>query len=361
MQPHLNRWRIAVHGLEIPRFADLHDAVSFFGAVQSQNTGPATWAMAQRIADVTAAGIAASLDRGLVIRTHVLRPTWHYVAAEDLRAWLALTGPRVRVQVGPQLRSLNLDSDVLERCQRVIATVLQGRSLTRAAVGEALANAGVDTDSLRLAAIVMHAELTGLVCSGAGAKQPTYALVDERIPSKRALDPDEALAELTLRYFTSHGPATLNDFRWWSSLKVGDIRQALAAVRDRLDEFEWDGRTYWAGEPAPSEVIQPPLVNLIEIYDEYLVGYQESRDVADPAGREATLGYVRGLPLAMILVDGEIAGRWRARRSGSKIDLEVHLLRRLGGDEMRELRRVADRYATFHGSTLRDIRAVDYT
>ncbi len=351
---------MAVHGLDAPRFADFHDAVSWFGAVQSQNIGPATWAMAQRIADATATDIAASLDRGLVVRTHVLRPTWHYVAAEDLRSWLALTGPRVLIQAGSQMRNVNLDNDELERCHRVIATVLQGRSLSRAAIGEELANVGIDTDSLRLAHIVMHAELTGLVCSGVGAKQPTYALLDERLPAQPQPDPDEALAELTLRYFTGHGPATVNDFRWWSGLKVTDIRRGIAMMSDQLHQIENDGRTYWAGEPIPSQPMRSPRVNLVEIYDEYLVGYQESRDISDPTGRESTLGYVRGLPLGMILVDGEVAGRWRVRRGGSEIDIEAHLLRSLAVAETRELRQVATRYAAFHGRTLRDVQAITH-
>ncbi len=358
MQSHLNRWRMAVHGLDKPRFDDFHEAVSFFGAVQCQNIGPAIWGMAQRVTAATAADLAVSLHNGRVVRTHVLRPTWHYVAAEDLRAWLALTGPRVLVQAGSQMRSLKLDSDELVRCHRVIAAALAGRALSRPQIGEALTAGGIDNGGVRLAAIVMHAELTGLVCSAGGPKQPNYALIDERIPMQPATDRDEALADLTVRYFTSHGPATVNDFRWWSSLTITDIKRALAMLGDDLQQFERDGRTYWAGEPAPTQALRSTIVNIVGIYDEYLVGYRESRDVSYPDGGDETPGYVRGLPLGVLLVDGAAIGRWRVRRSGSTIDLETHLVRALTGDEARELREVATGYAAFHGWSLRDIETV---
>jgi hypothetical protein len=360
MQLQLNRWRMVVHGLEAPRFADLHDAVSFFGAVQAQNVGPATWGLAQRITNASITGIATALAEGRVIRTHVLRPTWHYVAAEDLRSWLALTGPRVLAQAASQMRNLELDGKELERCHRVIAAALEHRTLSRLEIGEELADAGIEIDSMRLTYIVMHAELTGLVCSGSGAKQPSYALLDERLPAQSPPDLEQALRELTVRYFTGHGPATVNDFRWWSSLQVSDIKRALAGAGDGLHQFERDGRTYWTGEPGPFPPRRSPTVNLIEVFDEYLVGYRESRDVADPAGHETTARGVRGLPFGMVLVNGEAAGRWRVGRSGSQVDVELYPYRPLEANETAELERVATRYAAFRGWTLRDVRVRNY-
>src|SRR6185503_4235399 len=215
----------------------LQDVVSWLGAVQAQVYGDAKWALGLRMRRSTDARIEAAFSEGSILRTHVMRPTWHFVAPADIRWMLALTAPRVRAAMASYSRKLELDATVLRRSQRAMVRALRGgRQLTRQELRSVLARAGVRADGVqRLAHIVMQAELDAVICSGARrGNQFTYALLDERVPMVRARSRDDSLAELARRYFTSHGPAQLHDFAWWSGLSVGDACAGLATVEREL-------------------------------------------------------------------------------------------------------------------------------
>ena len=209
------------------------DVVRWFGAVQAQDFNAAKWALALRMRKATDAVIEEAFNKGEILRTHVMRPTWHFVAPEDIRWLLQLTAPRVNLKAGPNYRKFELDAAVFKRSNKIFVKALRdGKHLTRPAL-KSMQNAdGIDvTDSVRLAHILLRAELDGVICSGPRiGKQFTYALLEERAPAARALNRDEALAEITQRYFRSHGPATLQDFVWWSGLTVEDAKRGIAQV-----------------------------------------------------------------------------------------------------------------------------------
>jgi len=198
--------------------------VEWLGAVQAQDFAAAKWALGLRLQGVTDDDIEQAFTDGAILRTHVMRPTWHFVSPADIRWLLALTAPHVRAASAYYNRKLELDDAVFRRTNAVLANALQGgKQLTRDELASALQQAGIATDGeQRVTYIMMRAELDGVICSGARrGKQFTYALLAERAQQARTLDRDEALAELTMRYFTSHGPATIQDFVWWSGLTVG--------------------------------------------------------------------------------------------------------------------------------------------
>ena len=222
------------------------------GAVQAQEYADTRWALALRMRRATAAGIEQAFDEGTILRTHVLRPTSHLVAPTDIRWMLALTGPCVSRRMAPYNRRLELDATVFRRNWNAIVRALRGGAqLTRQELKAVLQRADVRADGVqRLAHIVMQAELDAVICSGARrGNQHTYALLDERVPPSRTLSRDEALAELARRYFTSHGPAQLQDFMWWSGLAATDARAGLAMAGRRLKRDDVDGRTYWRSSP----------------------------------------------------------------------------------------------------------------
>jgi hypothetical protein len=342
--------RLRVQGLAQPRFHGLADAVGFFGAIQSQDIGPSEWAVAQRCVDGGSRDeIVRSLASGEVLRTHVLRPTWHWVAATDIRTWLRLTGSRVLVQHGSYMRKFGVDQAVLDRSHAAIESALRGgRSLPRSALDEALRQKGIDTSELRLVLIVMHAELTGLICSGPAAKQPTYALLDERVPPEPPSDRDDDLVRLTLRYFASHGPATERDFQWWSSLTLADIRRAIDLIRDDLSVVEVDSHTLWYVDMELPDA-SATTANLIHILDEYVVGYRESRSAADEAGFESQVTAVRELPQGVVLIDGQVVGRWSTSRRSRGVGPETVLYRDLEDAEEVALEAATQQHAQFWG------------
>jgi hypothetical protein len=294
--------------------ADPVAVVRHFGAMQAQEFALAKWSVGQRTATTPAttdAALQQAIDDGRIIRTHALRPTWHFVAADDL-AWIqALTGGRVNATVGHYYRGQGMDAEFFAKAQKVFRRVLRGGNyLTRKQLGDALAASGVDALGDRLAFVVIQSELDGLIASGPmQGKQYTYALVSERIPTQSTLDPDEALVELVRRYFTSHGPATVKDFAWWSSLTVTSIRRGLDLVGSALAREQVDGREYWFAPTDPPAPVKPSTVYILQLYDEFVVGYTESRHLGVAAGLSTTESNNR-LPNP-ILLGSQIVGSWR--------------------------------------------------
>lgn len=339
-------------GLAQKTRAEPEEIVRSLGAVQSQDYGPAKWSIGQRLQGSTDSALDDAVDSGRILRTHVLRPTWHLVLPEDIRWMLELTAPRVRQLSSYYLRQLELTPDAIDRGLEVINDALtSGDHLTRRELGVALAESGIETESMRLGYICSEAELAGLICNGARrGKQHTYALLEDRAPGARKLTHDEALAELTLRYFTSHGPSTVHDFRWWSSLKIADIRRGLEMVGSELRSIEGDdGRTYWSSAAAPRPRKPTAHVLLLQPYDEYLVGYTETKYVIDIDGRAREA--VSGAPAfnGVVVADTQVVGRWKRRLSRDSVLLQVALYRPLSSREGRSLDATVEDHGRFLG------------
>jgi hypothetical protein len=307
------------------------EVVGWLGAVQAQDYYGSQWAISQRMKLAAAAVIERAYSAGTILRTHVLRPTWHYVLPADIRAWLSLTAARVRMATRYYDRRLGIDEAELEKSHAVVTAALRGgKHATRAELSRAWEEAGVEAKGQRLGHLLMHAELDALICSGPRrGKQLTYALLDERAPKTKALTREAALAALTKRYFTSHGPALPQDFAWWSGLTITDARAGLAAVGGELEQLTVEGRTYWhAGSVKPPR-LSGPVVHMLPNYDEHLIAYKE-RSAAFDRERVETLG---SLLNHLITLDGRLIGGWR-RASGA---LEVTLRTRLNASENKAL------------------------
>jgi hypothetical protein len=341
-----------------PPFASAVEAVAALGAVQAQDYAGAKWGIGQRVRAVMDGDVEAVFDRGELLRTHVMRPTWHAVSPADIRWLQALTAPRVKAAMAYYDRRLALDARTLARAHDAMARALEGgRYRTRDELGQALARAGVAAAGQRLGHIMMHAELEALVCSGPRrGKQFTYALLDERAPAARKPARDEALAELVRRYFTSHGPAQLVDFAWWSGLTVADAKAGIAGVSPALKEVEVEGKRYWyAPGKAPSKP-DAPVLHLLPNYDELLVAYKDHGVSVDA---ELTRGIgPRDIVFAnhIIVLDGLVIGGWRRTEKTSKgksaITVTFRLLRRLARAEKAALDEALEGYRRFTGAAV---------
>ncbi len=238
------------------------DAIRWLTAVQAQDYGAAKWALAQRSGATTDVELDRLFDQGAILRTHVLRPTWHFVLPEDIGWLLALTGPRVRAGLVARYRRLELDEKVARRAEALFTAALAGGShLTRGELGEVLSAARISPDGQRLPHLIMRAELDSLIASGPRrGKQFTYALLEERVPKPRALDRDQAVAELTLRYFRSHGPAQVQDFMWWSGLRMADrsiTKPSKARITGSTPLPARLGRRLWSRTCCPTTTNTP--------------------------------------------------------------------------------------------------------
>ena len=348
--------RLANQQLTRTALATPAEMVRWLGAVQSQEYAGAKWSLGLRLRPTTDAAIDAAFNRGDILRTHVLRPTWHFVTPEDIRWLLALTSPRVHQVNGTMYRLLELDSETLARGSAAMTSALRGGGqLTRDELRDVLERDGIatrggpDRSGQRLAYLVMWAELEGLICSGPRrGKQFTYMLLDERASHASTLDHDAALAELARRYFRGHGPATAADFARWSSLTLTETRAGLEAVAAELQREVLDGQTYWFADEALPPRDPSPTAYLISIFDEYTIGYKDRGAIAGAAVGEILVGMGNALQNVIIL-DGQVAGTWRRVIKRGSLIIELNPLRSLTEDEEAAVVRAAGLYGEFLG------------
>lgn len=347
----ITSWRLRNQRLSGGRFTRPDDVVSWLGAVQAQEYADAKWALALRSRRTTDAAIEQALTKGAILRTHVLRPTWHFVAAADIRWMLALTGPRVSARMAPYNRHLELDAATFRRSERAIVRALRGGvHLTRQELKAVLQRAGVRADSVqRLAHLVMQAEIDAVICSGVRrGTHPTYALLDERVPPAPARSRDDALAELTRRYFTSHGPAQIADFVWWSGLTTGDARRGLQLIDGELDQAVVDGKRYWFRTAAGTRS-SDKAAYLLGLYDEYLIAYRDRSAALD---QSRWVRMVRDPFGAPIVVNGRVAGRWRRSVKTDRMAVTLTPFVPLGKSDIAAIDASAHAYAEFFGLAL---------
>ncbi len=340
--------RLLKQHLASPVFTNPADIVYHMGAIQAQDYTGAKWAIAQRLRGTTDALIEKAFTDGDIIRTHVMRPTWHFVHPKDIRWMLELTSARVQATASSYHKQLQLDHKVFSACEKAIAKALQGgKQLMRDEVAEALQQAGIATNEQRFIHIMMQMELIGLLCSGGRkGKQFTYALLGERVPSTKTIDRQDALALLTERYFTSHGPATLQDYVWWSGLTVTDAKAGLEMVKHKFLCEPIDGSNYWFTERSDAPQNKIPVAFLLPNYDEYIVSYKdrsatiESSDInkADPRGTIFN---------HTIIINGHICAIWKRTIGKNKVDMEVIPFKPLSKVNQAAITLSAKRYAKF--------------
>ena len=350
MNPRDIAWRrLANQRLIGPPWSSPLDVVRRLGAVQSQDHAGGKWAIGLRTSGVTDADAENALTAREIVRTHVLRPTWHFVAAEDIRWMLALTGPRVKRVMASYDVKLGLDEKLFARSAKTIARALEGRELTRQELRAALNRAGIETNTQRLAHIVMRAELDALICSGIRrGKQSTYALLEERLPASKMLRGDEAMAELATRYFATRGPATAHDFSWWSGLSVGEARRSLEMVAPDFEQATIDGRTYLYSGAAPKHT--PGVAHLLPNYDEYFIGLRDRSAIGEVV-RSADVHVPAAAFLShLILVDSQLVGGWKRGARGQTVIVNARLVVPVTPKQMRAIESQARRYQEFLGA-----------
>jgi hypothetical protein len=333
-------------------FKSPEDVVSWFGAVQSQDYSGAKWALGQRTRGATDAGIDEAFAKGSILRTHVMRPTWHFVMPSDIRWMLALTAPRVNAAMAYYYRQAEVDEALVRRSNAVFRKSLRGgKQLTRAELGKALEKAGISAIGVRLGFLVARAELDAVVCSGAlRGKQQTWALLEERVPESKVLNRDEALIELTRRYFTSHGPAQLADFVWWSGLTMADTKKGVDLAKSDLAHEEIAGKTYWFSTSMKIARREAETrIHLLPNYDEYFIAYKDRSAAADPELFKEPFEVIRYLYGYIVVMNGRVMGGWKRKVEKDRVVVEIRLPLALDRDGEEALKAASERYGSYLG------------
>lgn len=344
--------RLRAHRLTSASLRSPHAVVGWLGAVQAQEYGVAKWSVGQRMRAATDAAVERAYAEGSILRTHVLRPTWHFVLPADIRWMVELTAPRVRARMAGQHRRIDLPDSLFARANAVIARALEdGVHMTRSEVQAVLARGGIDVSGQRLGHVLMMAELDAVVCSGAPrGKQHTYALLEQRAPNARSLDPDDALAELARRYFASHGPASVPDLARWATLTQAEAARALALLGTEAEPFDQATRSvkWWRSGVPPRLAPHAPAAHLLQVYDEFIGGYgAPSRRLIDPADLMHAMPAMRTPFMHAVVLDGRVIGHWRPSQRGAAGAVDMKLAVRLDAGGREAVEQAVARYRQF--------------
>jgi hypothetical protein len=332
------------------RFGSPGEVARWLGAAQAQDYLGALWALGLRTPGATEATVEAAIAAKALVRTWPMRGTIHFVAPEDARWMLELLTPRVVQNTQGRLRELGLDGPTIAASAEVVARALEGgRQLTRGELRAELEAAGIAVDGQRGNHIFGQLAQARLICFGARAgKQPTFALLDEWAPEARSLPRDEALATLALRYFSSHGPATLQDLVWWAGLTVADARAGLAAAAPQLSHELIDGQEYYGPREAPDADALPPVF-LLPPFDEFLVAYRDRSAALDPAFAGRVVPGGNGIFNPIVVTGGRVTGTWRRTLKKDHVALSFAPFSGWSAVEREAIATAAECYAGFLG------------
>jgi hypothetical protein len=344
----LAKLRLQNQHLIKPEFTNPADVVKYLGAVQSQDYSGAKWALGMRLKNGTDELIEQAFNTGEIIRTHVMRPTWHFVHPLDARWMLDLTAKRILALAKGRHKQLEIDDAVLSKSEKILIKALQGgKQVARDELSTLLKHNGIATDEQRYVHIMMHLELEQAICSGGRAgKQFTYALFDDRIPRSKKLNHDEAVVKLMERYFTSHGPATLADFVWWSGLTITDARAGIENLKHKLESYAFEDNTYWfVNHPQAAE---STAAYLLPNYDEYIVSYKDRsfainvKDISKADPRGTIFNHT-------IILNGKIEGIWKKVVKKDTLEVALTPFKKLSVANLKEIEKSAKGYAGFLG------------
>ncbi len=332
------------------KFKNPEDVVHWMGAVQAQDYANSKWAVGCRLNGTTDKTVEAALNKGKIIRTHVMRPTWHLVSAKDIYWMLELTAPHIKSSLRSRNKQLELSDKVVSKSNSVIEKILSNnKDLTREEIYGALNKASIATDNVRGSHLLLNAELEGLICNGktVGNKQ-TYTLLENKVLGKKKFDRDESIAKLGERYFSSHCPATLQDFIWWSGLPAKDARLSLELNKQNLQAEKIDRETYWLPQNFKIPEIKKGEIYLLPAFDEFIISYKNRSAVINIDDHKKAVSS-NGIFRPLIVVNGKVTGLWKHTIKKESVAIELESFRPHNKAETSAIKKAAEKYGIFLG------------
>jgi hypothetical protein len=358
-----NKYQIDFHNMTLSEIAEFRlssqqitetkctspkEVVGWLGAMQAQDYGMAKWAVGCRLKESADKNIENAINKGEILRIHVLRPTWHLVSPDDVSWMLELTSPQIRSLMKSWDKGLELDQTIFSKSNDIISKALSGGNhLTREELMAKLEQAKINTSSNRSSHIMIRSELDGIVCSGEiRNKKQTYALLSERVPVFKKLTKEEALAKLAITYFTSHGPATIKDFTWWSGLLVKDARNALELVRSKLNHEQIDSEFYWFSNSFSASKNETTAIQLLPAFDEFIISYKDRRAALTLENQKRAFT-LNGIFRPVIVADGQVIGLWKRTIKNNIVIIETETFLSTGKKIKKLIELAAEKYGHF--------------
>jgi hypothetical protein len=330
------------------KFKKPKELVKWMGAMQAQDYNMAKWAIGIRLPGSTDDTVEDAVTKGQIIRTHLMRPTWHFVSSEDIYWMLELTGPQIKTSLKTREKQLGITEKILAKSSTIIQKALTANKyLTREELATEVKRAKIATHDNRLSHLLIRAELEGIICNGATkGTNRTYALLENVVPKIKKLNRDEALATLAKRYFSSHCPATLQDFTWWSGLPVRDAKSALEMIKRDFISETIESQTYWL----PNSFSIPEKHNkacyLLPAYDEFMISYKDRSASLNIEDHKRSISG-NGIFYPVIALHAQITGMWKRTLKNEKIIIETQFFRRHTKVELSMIKKAAKRFENF--------------
>jgi hypothetical protein len=324
------------------------EIVRWMGAIQAQDYPMAKWAIGLRLPNSSDRMIENALNNGEIIRIHLLRPTWHFVSADDVYWMLELSAPQIRASIKSRHKQLELTKSLITKSNDLIEKILSREiNLTREELAVELARAKIKTNNNRLSHFLLIAELDGIICSGIITdRRQSYALLPVRVPHKKLLSRDESLAALARRYFSSHGPASLSDFIWWSDLPAAAARHALESVKSHFISETINSQEYWFTDSLSKNQFNKTSLYILPAYDEFLIGYKDRSTVLSATNNKKTVSN-NGVFRPVIVIDGLVQGIWKRTSAKGQVMIEANFSQSPGPTIKNRLKENVVRFGRF--------------
>jgi hypothetical protein len=345
----LLKTRLANQQILSSQFNTPAEVVRWLGAVQAQDYMGALLAVGCRLKNAKEKDIETAIAEKTIVRTWPMRGTLHFVAPEDAKWILQLLTPRVISRAASVHRNSGLDKKIFDKSKKIIIKALQGKKqLLRSEMYQVLEDAKINTSNTRGLHILGVLAQEGLICFGPRiGKQPSFVLLDDWISNHKSLAGDEAIAELTERYFTSHGPATIQDFCWWSGLTQAEAKRGLEMVKQILVEEKINGQSFWMKATIPAKITTPGIY-LLPPFDEYLVAYKD-RSAALEGLHSRKVFTINGIFSPVIIINGKIAAIWKRTITKKEVIIELQAFQKFTPPQKEGIRKAAKKYSRFIG------------
>jgi DNA glycosylase AlkZ-like len=345
--------RLVTQQISSKKFNNVKNIVAWMCAMQAQDYAMVKWAIGIRLPKSTEKLVRDAINKGEIIRTHLLRPTWHFVSADDISWILDLTAPKIIASLKHRQRYLGISPMILSRSNKIISKALLDRnSLTREEIKTELGKAKIQTDNNRLTHLLVSAELNGIICGGPEKdNKQTYALFSERVPNKQNLTKDESLAELAKRYFTSHSPASIQDFSWWSGLSLTNARHGLEMVKSKFISETINSTTYWFPNSYSIPNNYKILTYLLPAYDEFIISYKDRRAAMELQHHKKVISN-NGIFYPLIVSNGKVIGSWTRIIKNDKVSLNMKLFQPVDNKIKKTIDHEAEKFGKFIGKKI---------
>jgi hypothetical protein len=347
----IGRTRVDAQGIARADFAKPGEAVAWLGAMQAQNFAEAKWSMGLRMPEAAEADIDRAIAKGEIVRTWPMRGTLHFVAARDVHWMRELLTPRILAAGRKRHEELELTDAVMARCGKIFEKALGGgRHLTREALSELLEKSKISVDTHRSYHIFWRLAQEGLICFGIHeGKQATFTLLEEWVPGRKKRDREESLAELARRYFTSHGPATAQDFAGWSGLVAADVKLAVELAAKGLRQEKIEGKVYYMAPETGASSAESKRLFLLPGFDEFMLGYRDRSPSLEAKHAAKIVPGSNGVFVGTVVENGRVLGTWKREFVRNEVVVECKPFAKFSAGQKDGIKKAVAKFGTFLG------------